>query len=150
MKVILRQDVPNLGRAGEVKEVKEGYARNYLFPRKLAEELTQGRLKEAQKVEEKRASKKQRDRDAALEAAERLKGLQLTLFARGGEKGKLFGSITVADIAGALQKKGIRVDKRKIEIPQPIKTLGSHRVAVKLHPDIVPVLEIIVEEEKGE
>ena len=150
MKVILRQDVPNLGRAGEVKEVKEGYARNYLFPRKLAEELTQGRLKEAQKVEEKRASKKQRDRDAALEAAERLKGLQLTLFGRGGEKGKLFGSITVADIAGALQKKGIRVDKRKIEIPQPIKTLGSHRVAVKLHPDIVPVLEIIVEEEKGE
>lgn len=150
MKVILRQDVPNLGRAGEVKEVKEGYARNYLFPRKLAEELTQGRLKEAQKVEEKRASKKQRDRDAALEAAERLKGLHLTLFARGGEKGKLFGSITVADIAGALQKKGIRVDKRKIEIPQPIKTLGSHRVAVKLHPDIVPVLEIIVEEEKGE
>lgn len=150
MKVILRQDVPNLGQSGEVKEVKEGYARNYLFPRKLAEELTEGRLKEAKQLTEKRAQKQQRDKEAALVAAEKLKGVTLTLFARGGEKGRLFGSITASDVAAALKEQGIQVDKRKIDLPQPIKALGAHQATVKLHPEVAPSLEIIVAEEKGE
>ncbi len=150
MKVILRQDVPNLGQVGEVKEVKEGYARNYLFPRKLAEELTPGRLKEAQRLSEKRAQKEQRDKETAEGTAGKLNGLTLTLLARGGEKGRLFGSITAADIAAALQEQGIQVDKRKIELSQPIKALGTHQAVVKLHAEVAPVLEIVVEEEKGD
>lgn len=150
MRVILRRDVKNLGTAGEVKEVKEGYARNYLFPRKLAEELTEGRLKEVKQQAEKNAQKQQRDKQSAQTAAEKLKKIRVTLYARGGEKGKLFGSITVADIAEALKKQGVSVDKRKIDIGQPIKTLGVHEVTIKLHPEVAPVLEIWVEEEKGE
>lgn len=150
MRVILRRDVKNLGLTGEVKEVKEGYARNYLFPRKLAEELTEGRLKEVKQQAEKNAQKQQRDKEAARIAAEKLSKIRVTLFARGGEKGKLFGSVTVADIAAALKERGILVDKRKIDIGQPIKTLGTHRITIKLHPDVAPVMEILVEEEKGE
>jgi large subunit ribosomal protein L9 len=150
VKVILRQDIPSLGRAGEVKEVKEGYARNYLFPRKLAEELTAGRLQEVRKHSEKATMKQQRERASAAAAAEKLAGVTLTLKARSGDKGRLFGSITAADIALALQQRGIQVDKRKIEMVQPIKALGSHRVTVKLHSQVAPVLDIIVAEEKGE
>jgi large subunit ribosomal protein L9 len=150
MRVILRRDVKNLGLAGEVKEVKEGYARNYLFPRKLAEELTEGRLKEVKQQAEKNAQKQQRDKQSAQSAAEKLQKIRVTLYARGGEKGKLFGSITVADIAAALKEQGVSVDKRKIDIGQPIKTLGVHEVTIKLHPEVAPVLEILVEEEKGE
>jgi len=150
MKVILRRDIPNLGRAGEVKEVKEGYARNYLFPRKLAEELTEGRLVEARKLSEKTAMKQQRERAAAAAAAAKLAGLTLTLYARGGDRGRLFGSITAADIAAALKERGIQVDKRKIELAQPIKALGPHQATIKLHAEVAPVLDIIVAEEKGE
>jgi large subunit ribosomal protein L9 len=150
MRVILRRDVKNLGMAGEVKEVKEGYARNYLFPRKLAEELTEGRLKEVKQQQEKNAQKQQRDKQSAQSAAEKLQKIRVTLYARGGEKGKLFGSITVADIAAALKEQGVSVDKRKIDIGQPIKTLGVHEVTIKLHPEVAPVLEILVEKEKGE
>ena len=150
MKVILKQDIANLGLAGEVKEVKEGYARNYLLPRNLAEELTAGRLQEARKQAEKRARKQERDRVAAESLEKKLRGIQLTLHARGGEKGKLFGSVTAADIARGLEEKGISVDKRKIDIDQPIKTLGTHRIVIKLHPQVAPALDIVVEEEKGE
>jgi large subunit ribosomal protein L9 len=150
MRVILRRDVKNLGVAGEVKDVKEGYARNYLFPRKLAEELTEGRLKEVAQQTEKNAQKQQREKQSAQATAAKLLNARVILSARGGEKGKLFGSVTVADIAAALKEQGILVDKRKIDIGKPIKALGAHEVTIKLHPEVAPVLEIVVEEEKGE
>lgn len=150
MRVILRRDVKNLGVAGEVKEVKEGYARNYLFPRKLAEELTEGRLKEVAQQAGKNAQKQQREKQSAEATAAKLLNIRVILSARGGEKGKLFGSVTVADIAVALKEQGILVDKRKIDIGKPIKALGTHEITIKLHPEVAPVLEIVVEEEKGE
>ncbi len=147
MRVILRKDVKNLGKAGEVKEVKEGYARNFLLPRRLAEELTEGKLKEARQHEEKKEQKSQRDREAASKVKEKLAGLNVVIKARTGEKGKLFGSITVADIAAALKDHGILVDKRKLDLGQPIKTLGVHTVTVKLHSEVNVALDILVEEE---
>lgn len=144
-KVILIQDVKDLGEEGDVKEVKRGYARNYLMPKKLAVPYTKGNLK---LIEARRAiieQKKEEKRQAALGLKERLESLSLKIVMPMGENGRLFGSVTSAIIADELQKLGISVEKKKIEIPEhAIKTQGTYKVRVKLYDNQEGVLKVLV------
>jgi large subunit ribosomal protein L9 len=136
MEVILREDVKALGRAGELVKVKPGYARNYLLPRGLAYEATEGnkrRIAAEAKAREARASQ---DRAEAQKLAAELGGVRLTLAAKAGEGDRLFGSITTQDIAEALAREGHPVDRRKIELEHPIKQLGEHEVTIRLHAEV--------------
>ena len=146
MQVILVKDVSKLGKAGEVKNVADGYARNYLLPRGLAVIATEGVLKEFELRAEEQKRQSERQRTAAQSRAEQLQGIELVFKARVGESDRLYGSITSADIA---REKGARlgeeVDRRKVILPEPIKELGKHRVQVRLHPDVTIVVTAIVE-----
>ncbi len=147
MKVILQKDVPNLGDAGDIKEVADGYARNYLLPRKLvivANESSrkvmehQGRLIRLKKEKRKKLSEKM---------AGGMAGLELAIKAQVGEEGKLFGSVTAIDIAKALKEKGFEIDKRKIVIDSPIRQVGEYMVKIRLDEGQAPEIKIIVEKE---
>ena len=135
MKVILLPDVQKVGKKDQVLEAKEGYARNYLFPKKLAVEATPANMKELQRQEKSRAEKA-----AELEAValgEKLKNTTVTIQTKCGAGGKLFGAVTNKEIAEQLEKStGIKIDKRKINLEENIKTLGTYRPLVKLHPDV--------------
>lgn len=144
VKVILQQDVKSLGKKGEVKEVAEGYARNYLLPRGLAVEATGGHLKQLQQRQQRKADKQARELAAAQETAAKISGLELEIGMRVGENGRLFGSVTSSDLTAALAQKGIKVDKRKIELPEPIKSLGSYPLRIKLHPEVEAKLTVKV------
>ncbi|ACI20510.1 50S ribosomal protein L9 [Thermodesulfovibrio yellowstonii] len=144
MKVILKEDVHGLGRAGQTINVKDGYARNYLLPRGLALIADEKNLKvlEYQKKKfEEQAKKKRQDAESI---AERLSALELTIKAKAGEDQKLFGSITAKDIAELLQKEGFLVDKKQINISEPIKRVGEHEVEVKLLSNLSAKLKINV------
>jgi large subunit ribosomal protein L9 len=137
MKLILTQEVAGLGGPGDVVEVKDGYGRNYLVPRGLAIRWTRGGEKQVASIRRGREARDIRDLGDAQGVKGRLEGLAVRLPARAGASGRLFGSITVADIAAAVQAAGgPAVDKRRIEIPTPIKTVGAHRVTVRLHPEV--------------
>ena len=136
IEVILREDVKSLGRAGELVRVKPGYARNYLLPQGLAYEATEGNKKRIAGETRARMARGQAERVEAERQAATLGGLELTLAGKAGEEGKLFGSITAQDIADALGRAGHTVDRRRIELEHPIKTLGQHTVAVRLHPEV--------------
>ncbi len=136
MEMILREDVKSLGKAGEVVRVKPGYGRNYLLPKGLAYEATEGNKKRIAAESKARAVRSDADRTEAQSQADRMSGTELTLTGKAGEEGKLFGSITTADLAEALADKGFAVDKRRIELDHPIKTLGDHTVGVRLHADV--------------
>ncbi|AFV10327.1 50S ribosomal protein L9 [Thermacetogenium phaeum DSM 12270] len=137
MKVILREDVKNLGKKGDIVEVSEGHGRNYLIPRGLAVPVTRGVLKEASLIADGRAKKEERLLKNARELASRLDGMTVTLPARAGEGGKLYGAVTSRDIAAALERLlGRKVDKKKIELPEPIKALGVFPVQIRLHPGV--------------
>ena len=139
MKIILVQDVKALGKKGDVMEVSDGYGRNYLLPRGVAIEATAGALKERNQKQERQDNKKQHELRQAKNLGEKLAALNLTIRTRAGEGGKLFGSVTTKEISEHLQKAGgIVLDKRKIELKEPIKTVGDHTVTIKLHPDLVP------------
>jgi len=147
MKVVFLQDVPHVAQAGQIKEVADGYARNYLLPRKLAA------LAQPQAVSqiETRTKKMEAHLTAELqEMATRIEGKEVNLKAKAGAKEKLYGSITSADIAAELQKvTGVEIDKRKIELEEPIRQLGSYEVAVKLGRDISPKIKVTVTEEEA-
>lgn len=146
MKVILLQEVKKLGDRGDVKEVSNGYARNFLIPKGLAMEATPKALKDLE-TQKKTLERKEQDEKEKMEAlAEKLKGVQAALKARVGEGGKLFGSVTSKDIAQNLQEQGYNVDRRKIDLGEPIRGLGSYTVTLKLHPEISAEIEVIVEE----
>lgn len=146
MKVILLQEVKKLGDRGDVKEVSNGYARNFLIPKGLAMEATPKALKDLE-TQKKTLERKEQDEKEKMEAlAEKLKGVKVTLNARVGEGGKLFGSVTSKDIAQNLQEQGYNVDRRKIDLGEPIRGLGSYTVTLKLHPEISAEIEVIVEE----
>jgi large subunit ribosomal protein L9 len=136
IELILRQDVESLGRAGELVRVKPGYARNFLLPRGLAYEATEGNKKRIAGETRARAARQASEKTEAEAIAARLGALELTLRGKAGEEGKLFGSVTAQDIAGALERAGHTVDRRRIELEHPIKTLGAHTVAIRLHPDV--------------
>jgi large subunit ribosomal protein L9 len=144
IEVILREDVKALGKAGELVRVKPGYARNFLLPHGLAYEATEGNKKRIAAETRARAVRGQAERSEAERFAAVLGGLPLTLAGKAGEEGKLFGSITAQDIADALARAGHTVDRRRIELEHPIKTLGEHPVTVRLHPDVHAELRVSV------
>lgn len=133
MKVILMQDVKGQGKKGQIVEVSDGYARNFLFPKKLAAPATADALNTAKLKEQARKDQEERDRVAAGEMKVKLQSLTTRIQAKAGAGGKLFGSITSKEISEALEKQhGITIDKRKIDLPEPIKSYGTHEVPVKL------------------
>lgn len=146
MKVVLRDDVDNLGRKGDVVEVADGYARNYLVPRGLAMKATKGVIAQAESMRRNRAARDARDREAAQTTASAISGMRLEIPARAGEGGKLFGSVGAADVVEALRaQKGIEVDRRKVNgIEEPVKEVGEVEVVVSLHPDVAATLTVAV------
>jgi large subunit ribosomal protein L9 len=144
IEVILREDISSLGRAGEMVRVKPGYARNYLLPQGLAYEATEGNKKRIAAETRVRTARNQAERTEAERVAETLRGVSLTLAGKAGEEGKLFGSITSQDVADALARKGHTVDRRRVELEHPIKTLGEHAVTVRLHPEVQAELRVSV------
>ena len=147
MKVILKKDWPKLGKKGELKEVAEGYARNMLFPRGLAEEATPQKLREMQHQEAQAQIKNQRLETESRARAAALDQQTVVFNLPAGEGGRLFGSVTSSDIADALQKMGLPVDEKKINLTEPIKTIGRHEVIVKLHRGIKATVVVQVEKE---
>jgi large subunit ribosomal protein L9 len=144
MKVILIDEIRGLGTRGDVVNVKEGYARNYLLPKNLAREATPGNLKSIEHERKKWGLLAQKEKETAQKAAESVKGTKITVQKRVGENGQLFGSVTTNEIADALHAKGIEVDKRRIELAHPIKSLGMHDVEVRLHHDISAQIQVEV------
>jgi large subunit ribosomal protein L9 len=144
MEIILRQGVENLGKPGDVVKVKAGYARNYLLPHGLAYEATPGNLKRIQQERDRLDAAENERRTAAQTLAERLEQVSLTFSARVGEEGKLFGSVTTADIAQQLESQGFHIEKRQIDLHEPIKALGVYRVPVRLHADVKPEVRVWV------
>ena len=144
MKVILIEEMRGLGSRGDVVAVKDGYARNYLIPKKLAREATAGNLKSVEQERKKWALLAQQEKELAQKAADSVKGVKITVTKRVGEHGQLFGSVTSNEIADALHAKGIEVDKRRIELAHPIKTIGTHDVEVKLHKDVAAHIQVEV------
>jgi large subunit ribosomal protein L9 len=147
MEIILREDVQHVGKAGEVVKVKDGYARNFLLPKGLAYPATEGNKKriafEADRLARQRATEKQ---SAEGEAA-KLTGLTLTFPMKVGEEEKLYGSVTAGDIQRRLEEQGIHVDKRKIDLPEPIRALGEFRVGIKYHAEVRPEIAVVVVKE---
>jgi large subunit ribosomal protein L9 len=147
MKVVLRQDVDNLGERGQVVNVAAGYARNYLLPKKLALEATAGNLRTLELHKRSWAAREVREVADAQTLATRLAGVQVTVTKKAGESDTLYGSVTTAEIADLLAKAGYEVDRRKIQMVDPIKTLGSHTVQVKIHRQVLaPVTVLVVAE----
>ena len=148
MQVILKQRLENLGQPGDVVSVKPGYARNYLIPQGLAYPATDANLKriEREKVQlEKRAAEELK---AAKERAVSIEGTSVTFTARAGDEGKLFGSITAADIAQKLEEQGLEIERRQILLGEPLKALGVYSVPVRLHPDVRPEIKVWVIKEE--
>ncbi len=144
MEIILRQAVENLGHPGDVVTVKNGYARNFLLPRGIAFEATPGNLKRINAERSRLEAAENERRDGASDLAKKLEEVQLTFSARVGEEGKLFGSVTSSDIAEQLAAQGFNIEKRLIDLHEPIKALGVYRVPVKLHADVKPEIRVWV------
>ncbi len=145
MEVILREDVPSLGKAGEIVKVKPGYARNFLFPRNLAYEATDGNRKRIAAEQAAHAAKRAAEKGEAEAMAGRLGAVVVVLKAKAGDEGKLFGSIGANDIAVALEKMGHAVDKRRIDLEHPIKAVGEYTVPLKLHAEVTARLRVAVQ-----
>ena len=144
MEVILRQAVENLGHPGDLVKVSPGFARNYLLPRGIAYEATPGNLKRIAQEKQRLEAAETSRRGTAQELADKLEQVSLTFSARVGEEGKLFGSVTAADIAQQLEAQGFHVEKRQIDLHEPIRTLGVDRVPVRLHADVKPEIKVWV------
>jgi large subunit ribosomal protein L9 len=144
MQVILRQRIETLGDAGEIVDVKPGYGRNYLIPQGLAYEATETNKRRLEAERARTAAKEAETLQEAQKRAGSIEGVSLTFHARAGQEGKLFGSITSADIAEKLAEQGITVDRRQIELEEPIKALGVTSVPVRLHPQVRPELKVWV------
>ena len=137
MQVVLRTDVPDLGKKGDVIDVADGYARNYLVPRGLAMKASKGAAEQATVMRRSRDVKDARERGAAEEVATKLVPQVIRLTSRAGGEGKLFGSVTTTDVAEAvLAQTGIELDRRKLHLEEPIRVVGTHRVTVRLHSDV--------------
>jgi len=150
MEVILREHVENLGRRGEVVKVADGYARNYLLPRKLALVATEGNKKQIEREREKFELRETEETRIAAAMAERLATVELVIARRVGEKDVLYGSVTSADLAEALSAKGFEVERRKIQLPEPLKALGEFEIPVKLHREVSAKVKVKVVAEGAE
>lgn len=150
MKVILLQDVKNLGKKNDLVEVAEGYARNYLIPRGLAAEASAANLRQREQTLKTQSRKRQREEDQARAIADKLKERTIVVTVKAGEGGRLFGSVTSADIARELERQlSVTVDKRRIELEEPIKAVGTYRIPVKLYPGVQATLAVQVVGENG-
>src|SRR5215470_17277887 len=147
MEVILRQHVDNLGRRGEIVKVADGYARNYLLPRNLALPATVGNRKHVERERKIMEAREAEEKGQAEGIAARLAAIEISIARRVGETEQLYGSVTASDIADFLKSKGFEVDRRKLILPEPIKTLGDHNVPLKLHREVtVPLTVKVVRE----
>jgi len=144
MKVLLKSDVPKVGKKGELLEVKEGYARNFLFPNGLAIEANSGTMKQFEEGKKSQDRKKEREKEEAQALAAKIGGITISLKHKAGDEGRLFGSITSAEIAEALKQKGFEIDKKKIVLDDPILLVGEYTVKVKLHPEVNASLPVNV------
>ena len=147
MQVILQENVEKLGTRGEVVDVAKGYARNYLLPRNLAMEASAGNLKRLVKIRETLAKRTSTEREQAVKQAELLAAVSVTLARKAGENDHLFGSVTAADLAEALARQGFEIDKRHIQLEEPIKIVGEYTVTVKLVHDVAADFKVIVARE---
>lgn len=147
VKVILKQDMDNLGESGDVVDVKPGYARNYLIPQGLAYEASEANVRRLEEESRRAEERAKRDYLEARRRAAQLEGAVLTFHARAGEGGKLFGSVTSADIADRLNEGGLdfEVDRRRVDMDEPLKQLGAFMVPINLHPDVEVEVEVKVE-----
>jgi large subunit ribosomal protein L9 len=145
MKVVLTQDVKGTGKAGETKEVADGYARNYLLPRKLAQPATRGTQDQVERQKVASVQREQRELTEARALADRLQAVQVVLKLRSGKDGKLFGAVTNADVASALkQQHGITLDRRKIEFDEPVRAMGPGTAHIKLHHEVTARIPLMV------
>jgi large subunit ribosomal protein L9 len=149
VKVILTADVADLGKSGELREVADGYARNFLIARRLAVPAAGGAFRAWQHDIANREEKRKRERGEAEVLVARVTSTTLTMGVKVGEGGKLFGSVTIKDIAEALARRGIDVDRHRIELDEPLKQLGTYKVAVRVHPGLDPAEVTVVVEPKG-
>ena len=144
MQIILREDVPNLGRPGDVVKVRDGYARNFLLPRNLAVEANPKNIRAFEHQKRLALMRREAKKNEALKIKERLEALRISVTARAGEEGKLFGSVTNIDIERALREQNFEIERRKIMLAEPIKQLGEYNVPVKVDPEVEAVLKITV------
>ncbi|HYL64077.1 MAG TPA: 50S ribosomal protein L9 [Candidatus Methylomirabilis sp.] len=147
MQIILQEDIEKLGHRGDVVIVKPGYARNFLLPRKLAIEASAGNMKALERIRAALAKKTATEMDAAQKQAELLGVVGLKYTRKTGENDQMFGSVTTADIAGGLAKEGFKIDKRQVQLPEPIKALGEYAVTIKVFRDVTAQVRVNVEKE---
>lgn len=150
MEVILKEDVIKLGSRGDVVKVAEGYGRNYLLPRKLAIEATVGNKKVIEQMRAAAVRRSAKEKAQAEELSKQFDGISVSFQRRSGEHDQLFGSVTSVDIAEALEKKGFNVDRRKIQLHEPLKTVGEFTVPIKLHKEVTTHLKVMIEKEAVE
>jgi len=148
MKIILMQDLEDLGYEGDTVDVARGYARNYLIPKGLAIETSEANLKALEMRKRKILAKRAKDKEEAEQVRERLSGITVKVIAKAGEDGKLYGSVTSKDIAQQLDSQGVVADRRKIIINEAIRSLGEFKVSIKLHPEVLATITVVVEGEK--
>lgn len=147
MQIILQEDVEKLGTRGEVVTVAEGYARNYLLPRKLALEASPGNMKRLEKMRVAFAKKEATEKGDAQKLAELLASVSLSISRKAGENDQLFGSVTTGDIADALAARGYNIEKRKIALADPIKLIGEYEIPIKLHREVSATVKLTVQKE---
>jgi large subunit ribosomal protein L9 len=147
MQIILQEDIDKLGHRGDVVTVKPGYARNYLLPRKLAVEATAGNLKAIQRIRTSLAKKTATELEAAHKQAELLNGVALKFTRKTGENDQMFGSVTTADIAEGLATQGFKIDKRQVQLVEPIRIIGESQVTVKVFRDVTALIKVTVDKE---
>ena len=147
MKVILRKNFDSLGKTGEVVEVKDGYARNFLFVNKIALPATEGSIKRLEIDKQQAESGKKKEKKAAIELKEKIEALSCTITRKTEQENKIFGSVHSADIAEQLLTQGITIDKKKIEIGEPIKEFGVYNIPVKLYPEVEAIIKLWVVKE---
>ncbi|HEX9917216.1 MAG TPA: 50S ribosomal protein L9 [candidate division Zixibacteria bacterium] len=149
MKVILREDIPSLGKCGEVIEVKPGYARNYLIPKNLVIMATKGSLKAINEVSKQKELRENKKKKESLKLKGAIEKISCTAEVNVGEEDKVFGSVTSQDIVSLLKEKGFDIDKKKLELENPIKVLGVYTLPIKLHPEVVANLKLWVVKKEG-
>ena len=147
MEVILKEDVPKLGSRGDVVRVAEGYGRNFLLPKKLAIEASKGNKAVIDQMKAASVRRSAKEKSQAELLAKQFDGLSVTFQRRAGEHDQLFGSVTPSDLADALEKKGFNIDRRKIQLHEPLKTMGEFTIPVKLHKDVTAHLKVVIEKE---
>jgi large subunit ribosomal protein L9 len=150
MEVILKEDVPKLGNRGDVLKVAEGYGRNFLLPRKLAIEANAANKAVIEQMKSAAVRRSAKEKSEAEALAKQFEGLEVSFTRKSGENDQLFGSVTSGDIAEALEKKSFHIDRRKIQVHEPLKTIGEFTVAVKLHKDVTAHLKVLIGKEAAE